>query len=67
MSETQNSIVLAHLKKGALTPLAALREYGIFRLGARIWDLRQAGHEIDREMVAQGKKHFAKYRLVKAA
>lgn len=63
---TQTQLILAHLKAGkALTPLGALRAYGCMRLGACIWDLRQAGHPITRRMVEhpQTGKHYAEYRL----
>lgn len=30
-------------------------------------DLRKAGHEIDKRLIAVGDKHVAEYRLVKAA
>jgi len=44
---TQNDMILAHLKSGRdLTPLDALRDYGCFRLAARIGELREAGHKI---------------------
>ena len=45
----QNSIVLAHLTRiGPLTPKEAMDKYGIMRLGARIYDLKQDGHNIIR-------------------
>lgn len=64
-SLTQADLILIHLRdKGPLTPLEALKEYGCFRLGARIWDLRRAGHPIEREMVAtRSGKHVARYSL----
>lgn len=57
--------ILKHLQAGkSITPLESLERFGCFRLGARIWDLRKQGHEIEREMVTtpQG-KHVASYRL----
>lgn len=45
---TQNEIILKHLETyGKITPYEALQEYGCFRLGARIWDLKALGYEID--------------------
>ena len=42
MKKTQNDMVLEHLLlKGTITPLDALVEYGCFRLGARIHDLKK--------------------------
>jgi hypothetical protein len=44
---SQTTRILRHLMRGrSLTPLAALNEYGCFRLSARILDLRKAGHQI---------------------
>lgn len=63
---TQNETVLAHLRHGPITPLVALREHGIMRLGARIWDLRRMGYRIDRRIVVSPvnpRKHYAEYRL----
>ena len=64
---TQTDQVLAHLRTAPITPLQALREYGIMRLGARIYDLRRQGIAINRRMVANGKKHYAEYRLARSA
>ena len=35
---------------GSITPLDALREFGILRLAARIWELRKAGYNIIKVM-----------------
>ncbi len=44
---TQNEWVFLQLAKGRkLTPFLAYDEYGITRLGARIFDLRQEGYPI---------------------
>lgn len=68
---TQQEMVLRHLERhGSITALEALQEYGIMRLGARIWDLKNSGKEITREMEV-GKNRFgesicyARYRLKK--
>jgi hypothetical protein len=66
MTISHTKLILAHLEnEGPITPLEALQEYGCFRLGARIWDLRQAGHRIVRDWVTirDGEKRFARYRL----
>jgi hypothetical protein len=63
--QTQTAQILAHLKRGrAITPLEALDQYQCFRLGARIFELKAAGHDISKRMVetASGKK-VAEYRL----
>ena len=67
----QTEKILDHLKKhGSITPQEALREYGCMRLGARIYDLRREGHEIEREMVTAKNRDgenvsFARYFLGK--
>ncbi len=63
---SQTKQVLWHLRKlGAITPLDALKKYGCFRLGARIYDLKQDGHRIDKEMVEVGNgKRVASYTLM---
>lgn len=63
--QTQNRKILAHLKSKPITPLEALNRYGCFRLGARIYELRNRGHNIKTEMVEVRGKKLAKYRLVK--
>jgi biotin operon repressor len=47
---TQKQEILVHLKKhGEITPLDALKEFGCFRLAARIHELRKAGYKIKSE------------------
>jgi hypothetical protein len=54
------------LDKGhTLTALEALKMMGVFRLAARIEDLRRKGHNIVTEEVTEGNKTFARYHLVK--
>ena len=44
---TQCEMVLNHLlSEGSITPKDAEKRYGIMRLGARIYDLRNSGHTI---------------------
>lgn len=63
---TQCETVLKHLtERGSITPWEAIQEYRITRLGARIWDLKQAGHPIDDELVRQNGKKFSRYFLAK--
>ncbi len=55
---SQNEQILAYLKTGkTLTPMDALREFGSFRLSARIYELKDAGWPIhcDRRDVGDGK------------
>ena len=45
--------VLSHLKtNGSIQPLEALRDLGIYRLSAVIYDLRQEGHKIKTERLS---------------
>lgn len=63
MSTTsQRAEIARHLKAGkSITPLEALHKWGVFRLGARIFELRARGMKIDRVMVKRGEKRFASY------
>jgi hypothetical protein len=65
--KTQNDAILAWLQAGhSLTPLEALTRFGSLRLGARIYELKKEGHNIQKETIAVGEgKHVAKYFLVK--
>ena len=61
---SQNKIILNYLKKGKkLNPLKALKKFGCFRLGARVYDLKKDGYNISCKMVAKNGKHFAEYSL----
>lgn len=62
---SQSDAILDALKHGeTLTPLDALRRFGVFRLGARIWDLKQAGYNIEMRLVeTPSGKHVASYSL----
>lgn len=45
---SQCNRVLQHLQAyGSITPLEAMQEYGIMRLGARIYDLKKMGYSIN--------------------
>ena len=51
-AQTQCERLLEHLKLGLpLTAHRALYGYSCLRLAARMWDLRQMGHQIERRMV----------------
>ena len=61
---TQNDEVLRYLKFGRrLTPMAALRLFGCFRLAARIYDLRMRGNDIKHRTREVNGKRFAEYYL----
>ena len=58
--QTKQDKVLTHLQThGNITPLEALNEYGSFRLGAIIFNLRKEGYDITTNIVP--KQHYAKY------
>lgn len=48
---TQTEWIFTALKRGPITPIEALDGCGCFRLGARIHELRQAGHQIATEFL----------------
>lgn len=62
---TQNDMIRTHLQSGkSITPLDALREYGCFRLAARIADLRAEGLNIQTSTIQSNGKTYASYRIV---
>ena len=59
-------MILKFLEAGnTLTPIEALQMMGVFRLAARIDELRKRGHNILTEEVSQNGKTFARYYLKK--
>jgi len=61
---SQNARILTHLQAGhSLTPLGALEMFGCFRLAARVYDLRQAGHDIREDNVTFLGKTVGRYCL----
>ena len=54
---SQNQQVLARLKSGPLTSLQAIRELGVTRLSARIYDLGWEGHRIEWEWATVRTRH----------
>lgn len=68
-TDKQVDRVLAYLReKGPLDPMTAWSELGIYRLGARIFDLKAAGHAIERQTKAVKNRfgedcRVAEYRL----
>lgn len=69
MTGAQNARVLAYLRQHRqIDPLTAWRELGVYRLGARIHDLRQAGHAIEADRIPVENQfgescNVARYRL----
>lgn len=62
---SQNKGILAYLQSGkSITPIDALKEFGCFRLSARIFDLRAKGHNIKTKSVTINGKTVAQYSMV---
>lgn len=62
--KSQEKAILEHLRKGsAITPLDALREFNCLRLSDRIFRLRRKGHPISTQLIRQGRKQYASYKL----
>lgn len=70
---TQNERILRHLQDfGSITQREAYNEYGCQRLGARIWELKRAGYQIDRRMESSKNRYgervsYARYTLKESA
>jgi len=64
-SESQNSKILEYLLEGnKLTQLEALELCGCFRLASRVYDLRERGYNITKEMIiSKNGKRVAQYSL----
>lgn len=63
---TQTQTVLNHLqRRGSISPMEALVSYGIYRLAAKIYDLREEGFGIHTEMKRDEAGHkYARYTYV---
>lgn len=70
---TQTERILNHLREcGSITPLDALKEYGCMRLGARIYDLKRAGYQIESRIESRKNRYgervtYARYSLKESA
>ena len=64
---SQEARILRAMEIGWVDPMFALKFFGCFRLGARIYDLKQSGYDIETRMVSKGGKRYAQYRLRKGA
>ena len=62
---SQNARILKHLKLGkTISPLEAMGVFGVYRLAARIFELRQDGHEIVKTIKDDGQgRTYAEYSL----
>ena len=69
MARNQKQLVLRHIRKfGSITPAEAVYNYSIFRLAARISDLKKDGYKIESKMVKSVNRfnepvRYAEYRL----
>ena len=46
---TQTEKILRHIQEhGSITPLEALREYGVMRLASRMCDIKRAGYSVQK-------------------
>ena len=65
-TESQNKVLRKHLESGkSISPLMALNRFGIYRLAARIRNLKDDGMNISTTMIYLNPVKFAKYKLVK--
>ena len=68
---TQGMRILKYMQDyGSITPVEALRDLGVMRLGARIYDLEQEGvriiHEMENGVNRMGEKtRYSRYRLAR--
>lgn len=66
---TQCEQVLRHMREhGSISTIEAFFDYGITRLSARIWELRNDGYEIETDMVKVKSekgavKSYARYKI----
>jgi hypothetical protein len=62
-AKSQAQVLLTAFQAGRkITPLEALRDFGIGRLAARVYELKQRGYDIKDETVAVGDgKHVSQY------
>ena len=59
---TQEARIFDYLIEGnTLNPLEALEKFGCLRLGARIFDLRKKGLNVQMRLVRKDNKNFAQY------
>jgi len=61
---TQNQALLYELKRRSVTPRDALLKLGIYRLAARIHELRNSGYDIRTDLIKYGGARVARYTLI---
>lgn len=59
----QKNIENVLVRGGSITPIDALQQFGVFRLSAIIFNLREKGHKIKTKMIGNGNKKYASYSL----
>lgn len=60
----QATAILAALLAGErISPMDALREFGSWRLAARVRDLKESGWNVLSERVSDGERTYATYRI----
>lgn len=60
----QAQMILSALLAGErITPMDALREFGSWRLAARVRDLRESGWNVLSERVSDGERTYAQYHI----
>lgn len=70
---TQNDIIISHMRLNpeGITPWEAMNFYGIMRLGARVWELKDMGYRIEKHTVQKKKGsktvRYARYVLKESA
>lgn len=63
---TQNSMILDYLERnGSITQAEAISQFGCYRLGARIWELKERGYKIIRHMEDGVNRYGAKTRYAR--
>ncbi len=61
VNESQEKKILTCLKSGrSVTPMFALKKWGVFRLSARIFQIRKK-HKVENIGETNGNKHYARY------
>ena len=66
MSPQEKSVYEYMRRHGVITAADAVRELGVYRLAARIADLRRRGVDIEATLVSRCDKRWAEYRLVRS-
>ena len=61
-------VLLTLARFGSITPLDAMKDFGVMRLGARIFDLKAQGWHIESETVASQNRwyktvHYSRYTM----